>query len=179
MRFLTPENEPLEPSQIQNAPNICVMDCTDPDQSDFLFPQCIFWNEYQYPGAGLMIGDIYLEIPLNFRILTLDVNDCMVDLVTIDDLIQHEHNALVLNPILSFKPDYLPVKVHNIYQTPRSWFIPKVQTKNYSAVPIGTEQNYKRFTSRRGLSISAPLCVFVADDQEKINISSFHISAVL
>lgn len=178
MRLLSPENTCIDPSQISSAVKVGVLDFTDPEQADYFFPDVFVFNEFTYPGACLQIGNEYLEIPLNFRVLSVDVNDGRLELVTVDEMIQFEHHLVMLNPICSKRPEIRPVKVLNIYQSPRSWFVPRVNRQNYVAVPVGEQPDFPWFGVRRDVKVQAPLCVFLADDQERMN-DHYDLSCIL
>lgn len=133
----------------------CALDLSNIDDSDYYFFNILNTVSFSAMSAELQIGTHIISVPINWQILLGDEETGMMEMSTIEDIMNlKEPHAYVLNPIKSLFPKYLPVKVRNIFTINARWQIPMLNKKHLLAVPIQNKEN--------------PLCVFFADESDKI-----------
>ena len=158
MNILTPENYAFEMDQVTDTePDalFCVLDLSDLENTDFYFKH--IWNTVSFNSmsAELQIGENKIQVPLNWQILLGDEETGMVEMCTIENLLNmKEPCAYVYNPVRSLYAKFEPVKVLHVFTVAIKYQIPYLNKKNLLAVPMKTGFN--------------PPCAFFADENEKI-----------
>lgn len=158
MNILTPENYTFDMNQvIDYVPQemYSILDVSTISNVDFYFKNILFTITYTCLSAEIQIGKHCIEVPLKWQILLGDEDTGMVEMCTIEDILNMKHpHAFVFNPISSMYPKYEPVTLLRVYTYPIKWQIPMVSQKALLTVPI--EYGHK------------PDCVFFADENAKI-----------
>jgi len=154
MNILTLDNEAFSlnnlPEQIEEDIRFSVLDNSTPGEPDFFFIPLIFLESFSSPAIVLEIGGKEISMPLDWHIAVGDSqsgNDLEVlPLTSIND---RGFEAFVFNPLKSYKPDFLELKVTNFYNDVK-WHVPKTKNGQLLSVPITEGKN--------------PLCAFFIKD---------------
>lgn len=158
MNVLTPENYAFDMNQVTDTePDamFCVLDLSDIDESDYFFKHILNTVSFNSISAELQVGTERIQVPLSWQILVGDEDTGMVEMCTIENLLNmKEPKAYVINPLRSLYAKFEDIKVLHVYTLPIKWQIPYLQKKNLLAVPLRNGSN--------------PPCVFFADENEKI-----------
>ena len=153
MRILTLENYSYELDEIPNEVdelNFCVLDNSNPKDPDYFFIPLIFMESFNSPALVLKIGDHVIKMPVDWQLLIgeKDVGDLeVVPLTSIND---RGFSAFAFNPRGSFRPDFFPVEIVDIYQDVK-WYFPKLKPGQLLAVPLET-------------GVENPWCVYFVKD---------------
>ena len=107
-------------------------------------------ESFNSPALVLKIGEHTIKMPIDWQLLIgeKDVGDLeVVPLTSIND---RGFSAFAFNPISSFRPEFFPVDVVDIYQDVK-WYFPKLKPGQLLAVPLET-------------GTDKPLCVYFIKD---------------
>lgn len=158
MNILTPENIAFDVDQVTDTvPDemYSVLDLSSLEDADYYFKYIYNTVSFNSMSADLQIGDKVLQVPLLWQILLGDDDTGMMEMCTIENLLNIKHpRAFVYNPISSMYPKYEPVKLLRVFNITTKWQIPMIPKKNLLTIPLSND--YK------------PDCVFFADENEKI-----------
>jgi len=153
MRILTIENTSYEMNEIPDEIDdlrFCVLDNSDPKNPDYFFIPLIFLESFNSPALVLRIGNQTIKMPVDWYVLIgeKDMGDLeMVPLTSIND---RGFSAFTFNPIKSFKPDFYPIEIVDIYQDVK-WYFPKLKPGQFLAVPLEH-------------GVEKPMCAFFVND---------------
>ena len=153
MRILTLDNTayPMDqiPEEIEEI-RFCILDTSDPKDPDYFYIPLIFMESFNSPALVLKIGEHIVKMPADWQLLIgeKDVGDLeVVPLTSIND---RGFSAFAFNPKSSFKPDFYPVEIVDIYQDVK-WYFPKLRPGQMLAVPLE-------------LGVDGPMCVYFVKD---------------
>jgi hypothetical protein len=153
MRILTIQNQAYEldeiPDEVEEL-NFCVLDNSNPKEPDYFYIPLIFMESFNSPALVLKIGKHIIKMPVDWQLLIgeKDVGDLeVVPLTSIND---RGFSAFAFNPKTSFKPDFYPVEIVDIYQDVK-WYFPKLRPGQMLAVPLE-------------LGVDGPMCVYFVKD---------------
>jgi hypothetical protein len=149
MRLLTLENNSYElneiPEEIDDV-RFCVLDNSDPKNPDYFFIPLIFLESFNSPALVLKIGKNIIKMPLDWQLLIGEPDLGDLEVVPLTSINDRGFSAFAFNPMASFRPEFFPVEVIDIYQEVK-WYFPKLKSGQMLAVPLDS-------TSDR------PLCVY-------------------
>lgn len=128
----------------------CVLDNSDPKDPDYYFMPLIFLESFNSPALVLKIGDSVIKMPIDWQLLIGEPDLGDLEVVPLTSINDRGFNVFTFNPINSFKPEFFPVEVIDIYQDVK-WYFPKLKPGQLLAVPL--EQN-----------VPNPLCAFFVKD---------------
>jgi hypothetical protein len=137
------------PDEIDDL-RFCVLDNSDPKNPDYFFIPLIFLESFNSPALVLRIGNQTIKMPVDWYVLIgeKDMGDLeMVPLTSIND---RGFSAFTFNPIKSFKPDFYPIEIVDIYQDVK-WYFPKLKPGQFLAVPLEH-------------GVEKPMCAFFVND---------------
>lgn len=154
MRLLTlDKNSSYELNEIpQEVDDIrfCVLDNSDPKDPDYFFIPLIFLESFNSPALVLKIGESVIKMPIDWQLLIGEPEMGDLEVVPLTSLNDRGFSAFTFNPISSYKPEFHPVEVIDIYKDVR-WYFPKLKPGQMLAVPL--EHN-----------LDKPLCAFFVKD---------------
>ena len=163
MRLLTLENQSFEINEIPEEVDdvrFCVLDNSDPKNPDYFFIPLIFLESFNSPALVLKIGSNLIKMPLDWQILIGEPDMGDLDVVPLTSINDRGFNVFAFNPMGSFRPQFFPVEVVDIYQDVK-WYFPKLKPGHLLAVPLTVNEN-------------KPLCVyFVKDISRQSEIINF------
>jgi len=163
MKFLTADNTSVDFNNEASPASIgiSILDYTDMENVDYYIKNFFFFSEYDSPVVHLKIGNSFIDVPLNWKILTGDPNTGELELVEVEELSMFDYNAFVLNPYKSYIPKYEPIEVTNVYLSGIKLFVPKSYKKSLFLVSLENKVNH----------LEGPYsdCVFLCDDIDRTN----------
>lgn len=157
MYILTPENESFDTNRIAYDKevdlNYCVLDYTNAEDADYMFPPMVFVEEFAKSGSELQIGEYVIQLPWDWCLLLGDAEIGDLEVIDIKRINGREFNAFALNPVSSFKPEYLPVRILNFYNEIK-WTTPVIKQEHMLCIPLHAGKE--------------PLCIFACEPKNKL-----------
>lgn len=150
MNILTLDNYPFSlnnlPDEVDDDTRFAVLDNSDPKDPDFYFVPLIFLESFNSPAMVLKIGDDEITMPIDWCIAVGDSatgND--IEVLPLTSLNNRGFEALMYNPLSSFRLEFRKVEIINFYNDVK-WYFPKMKNGQLLAVPSSLRP--------------APLCAF-------------------
>jgi len=153
MRLLTLDNTSYELNEIPEEVDdirFCVLDNSDPKDPDYFFIPLIFLESFNAPALVLKIANVIIKMPIDWQLLIGEKDLGDLEVVPLTSINDRGFSAFAFNPISSFRPDFFPVEVVDIYQDVK-WYFPKLKPGQMLAVPLETD-------------VEKPLCVYFVKD---------------
>ena len=157
MRILTLENTAYEMNDIPDEVDdlrFAILDNSNPADPDYFFIPLIFLESFNSPALVLDIAGHKIRMPVDWKILIGEKEIGDLEMLNLSSLNDRGFNAFSFNPISSFKADYLPVNIVDLYSDVK-WYFPKLKQGQILAVPITTGDQ--------------PICVYCAKEINKQN----------
>ena len=152
MRILTLDNTSYSmdaiPEEIDEL-RFCVLDNSDPKDPDYFYIPLIFLESFNSPALVLKIGDSTIRMPVDWQILIGEKDFGDLEVVPLTSINDRGFSAFAFNPLGSFKPEFFPVEIADIYQDVK-WYFPKLKPGQMLAVPLTEGDN--------------PLCAYFIKD---------------
>ena len=156
MNILTVNNTAFELNQMPEEVDdlrYFVLDWNDPKNVDYHAVPLIFMETFHAPAAVLKIGEHIIQVPLDWYIVIGEKEHGDPESVPIMNINDRGFSAFVLNPISSFRADFLPLEIINVYQDVR-WFTPKLKHGHILSVPLENKPK--------------PLCAYFVKETNKL-----------
>jgi len=138
MRLLTLDNTSYElndiPEEVDDI-RFCVLDNSDPKDPDYFFIPLIFLESFNSPALVLKIGNATIKMPIDWQLLIGEKDLGDLEVVPLTSINDRGFSAFAFNPLTSFRPDFFPVEVVDIYQDVK-WYFPKLKPGQMLAVPL-------------------------------------------
>lgn len=138
MRILTLENSSFEmteiPDEIEDL-RFCVLDNSDPKDPDYFFIPLIFLESFNSPALVLKIGEHVIKMPMDWQLLIGESDLGDLEVVPLTSINDRGFSAFAFNPLASFKPEFFPVEVIDIYHDVK-WYFPKLKPGQMLAIPL-------------------------------------------
>ena len=153
MRLLTLENTSYELNDIPEEVNdvrFCVLDNSDPKDPDYFWIPLIFLESFNSPALVLKIGNNILKMPMDWQMLIGEPDLGDLEVVPLTSINDRGFSAFAFNPLSSFRPEFFPVEVIDIYQDVK-WYFPKLKPGQMLAIPLESDS-------------VKPLCVYFVKD---------------
>jgi hypothetical protein len=163
MLILTSDNAAVEMDTI--TPNVPVSFCVlefSKQRGERAPPPDYFWKEvimvetYTSKAAMIEVGEYSTMIPTHWSIMVTYADQA--EMVAIEDIASRDLEAFCLNPIDSYLPMRLPVRLRGIYEM--NWVYPTLLPNELLAIPIGTPR--KRSDSETSRE-PGPLCILAGE----------------
>jgi len=164
MRILTLENRSFEMNEIPDEVEdlrFCVLDNSDPKDPDYFYIPLIFLESFNSPALVLRIGEHVIKMPVDWQILIGEPDLGDLEVVPLTSINDRGFNVFTFNPISSFRPEFHPVEIIDIYPDVK-WYFPKLKGGQLLAIPLESD-------------VEQPLCAFfvkeIGRQNEVINYS--------
>lgn len=164
MRLLTLDNTSYDLSSIPEEVDdvrFCVLDNSDSKDPDYFFIPLIFLESFNSPALVLRIGNYELQMPIDWQMLIGEHDLGDLEVVPLTSLNDRGFSAFAFNPLSSFKPEFHPIEVVDIYQDVK-WYFPKLKPGQLLAIPLESDKD-------------KPLCVYfvkeISRQSEVVNYS--------
>lgn len=138
MRILTLENTAFEMNEIPDEVDdlrFCVFDNSDPKDPDYFFIPLIFLESFNSPALVLRIGEHTVRMPVDWQILIGEPDLGDLEVVPLTSINDRGFNVFTFNPRSSFRPEFMPIEIVDIYQDVK-WYFPKLKPGQMLAVPL-------------------------------------------
>ena len=138
MRILTLDNTayPMDqiPDEIEEV-RFCVLDNSDPKEPDYFYIPLIFLESFNSPALVLKIGDNTIRMPSSAWKIIGEPDFGDLEVVPLTSINDRGFNVFTFNPLSSFKPEFHPVEIVDIYQDVK-WYFPKLKPGQMLAIPL-------------------------------------------
>jgi hypothetical protein len=138
MRILTLENTSFEmdeiPDEVEDL-RFCVFDNSDPKDPDYYFIPLIFLESFNSPALVLRIGKHTIRMPVDWNVLIGEHDLGDLEVVPLTSINDRGFSVFAFNPKSSFKPEFFPIEIVDIYQDIK-WYFPKLKPGQMLAVPL-------------------------------------------
>lgn len=153
MRILTLDNRSYEMDEIPEEVDdlrFCVLDNSDPKNPDYFYIPLIFLESFNSPALVLKIGEHTIKMPVDWQILIGEPDLGDLEVIPLTSINDRGFSVFTFNPISSFRPEFQPVEIIDIYQDVK-WYFPKLKSGQLLAVPLESGKE-------------KPMCVFFVKD---------------
>ena len=142
------------PDEIEDL-RFCVLDNSDPKTPDYYFIPLIFLESFNSPALVLRIGEHTVKMPVDWQLLIGEYDLGDLEVVPLTSINDRGFSAFCFNPVKSYRPEFHPVEIIDIYQDVK-WYFPKLRAGQMLAVPINdTDHN--------------PLCAYFVKDISRLS----------
>ena len=141
MRILTLDNTAYAMNEIPNEIDeirFCVLDNSNPKDPDYFFIPLIFLESFNSPALVLRIGKYTVRMPVDWRLLIGEPDFGDLEVVPLTSINDRGFNVFCFNPMKSFRPEFNPVEIVDIYQDVK-WYFPKLKPGQLLAVPLSED----------------------------------------
>lgn len=138
MRILTLDNTTYSMDQIPNEIDeirFCVLDNSNPKEPDYFYIPLIFLESFNSPALVLKIGNNVIRMPVGWQLLIGEPDFGDLEVVPLTSINDRGFNVFCFNPLTSFRPEFMPVEIVDIYQDIK-WYFPKLKSGQLLAVPL-------------------------------------------
>ena len=139
MQILTLENKLFSlnnlPDEVDENTRFAVLDNSDPKEPDFFFMPLIFLESFNSPSMVLRIGNQEIAMPIDWSIAVGDASSgCDVEILPLTSLNDRGFDALIFNPLSSFRMEFKKIEIVNFYNDVK-WYFPKMKNGQLLATP--------------------------------------------
>ena len=157
MRILTLDNELFEldhlPEEVDDM-RFAIFDNSDPKDPDYHYIPLIFLESFTAPALVLRIGDAVIKMPVDWQILIGEPDFGDLEVIPLTSINDRGFSVFCFNPLDSFKPEFHPIEILDIYQDVK-WYFPKLRPGQMLAVPINDSPH--------------PLCAYFVKDISRLS----------
>lgn len=125
------ENLPEEVDDLRFA----ILDNSNPANVDYHYIPLIFLESFNAPALVLRIGDRKIKMPVDWQILIGEKEHGDLETLPLTSINDRGFNAFEFNPLSSFRPDFLPIEIVDIYHDV-TWYAPRLKNGQFLCVPI-------------------------------------------
>ena len=139
MQILTLDNEMFSlnnlPEEVDENTRFAVLDNSDPKEPDFMFMPLIILESFNSPAMVLRIGDDEVAMPIDWSIAVGDSQSgCDIEILPLTSLNDRGFEALIFNPLSSFRVEFKKIQIVNFYNDVK-WYFPKMKNSQLLATP--------------------------------------------
>jgi len=127
----------------------CVLDNSDPKEPDYFYIPLIFLESFNSPALVLRIGEHVIRMPVDWQLLIGEPDFGDLEVIPLTSINDRGFNVFCFNPMKSFRPEFMPVEIVDIYQDVK-WYFPKLKPGQLLAIPLTEGEN--------------PLCAYFIKD---------------
>lgn len=140
MNILTLDNVSFSlnnlPDIVDDTTRFAVLDNSNVLNPDFFFVPLIFLESFNAPAMVLRIGDTEIAMPLDWHIAVGDgASATNIEILPLTSLNDRGFDALVFNPLSSYRLDFKPIEIVNFYSDIK-WYFPKMKNGQLLATPL-------------------------------------------
>jgi hypothetical protein len=124
------------PDEVEDDIRFSVLDNNDTNNPDFYFIPLIFLESFNSPAMVLNIGGHEVTMPIDWSITVGDSQvGSELEVLPLTSLNDRGFEAFIFNPISSFKHEYAPIEIVNVYSDVK-WYFPKMKNNQLLTVPL-------------------------------------------
>lgn len=140
MNILTLDNKPFSlnnlPEIVEDDTRFAVLDNSNVLNPDFFFVPLIYLESFNAPAMVLKIGDNEISMPLDWNIAVGDGHSSTnIEILPLTSLNDRGFDALVFNPLSSYRLEFKPIEIVNFYSDVK-WYFPKMKNSQLLATPL-------------------------------------------
>lgn len=125
------ENLPEEVDDLRFA----ILDNSNPQNVDYFYIPLIFLESFSSPAVVLKIGKHTIKMPVDWQILIGEKEHGDLETLPLTSINDRGFHAFEFNPLSSFRPDFLPIEIIDIYHDV-TWYAPRLKNGQFLCVPI-------------------------------------------
>lgn len=125
------ENLPEEVDDMRFA----ILDNSNPHAVDYHYIPLVFLESFNSPALVLKIGPHTIKMPVDWQILIGEKEHGDLETLPLTSINDRGFNAFVFNPLSSFRPDFYPIEIVDIYNDV-TWFAPRLKNGQFLCVPL-------------------------------------------
>lgn len=125
------ENLPDEVEDLRFA----ILDNSTPSNVDYHYIPLVFLESFNSPALVLKIGPHTIKMPVDWQILIGEKEHGDLETLPLTSINDRGFNAFIFNPLSSFKPDFYPIEIVDIYNDV-TWFAPRLKNGQFLCVPL-------------------------------------------
>ena len=142
MQILTLDNIAFDlnnlPEEVDESTRFAVLDNSNPNEPDFFFVPLIFLESFNAPAMVLRIGENEVTMPIDWSIAVGDSSSSGdVEILPLTSLNDRGFEALIFNPLSSFRLEFKKIEIVNFYNDVK-WYFPKMRNGQLLSVPTQT-----------------------------------------
>ena len=122
------------PNEIDEI-RFCVLDNSDPKEPDYFYIPLIFLESFNSPALVLKIGEHVIRMPVDWQLLIGEPDFGDLEVVPLTSINDRGFSVFCFNPLTSFRPEFMPVEIVDIYQDVK-WYFPKLKPGQMLAIPL-------------------------------------------
>jgi hypothetical protein len=139
MQILTLEDRMFSlnnlPDEVDENTRFAVLDNSTPSEPDFFFMPLIFLESFNAPAMVLRIGNDEVTMPIDWSMAVGDsTSGCDIEILPLTSLNDRGFEALVFNPLSSFRVEFKKIEIVNFYNDVK-WYFPKMKNGQLLATP--------------------------------------------
>jgi hypothetical protein len=139
MQILTLEDRTFSlnnlPDEVDENTRFAVLDNSNPSEPDFFFMPLIFLESFNAPAMILRIGNDEVAMPIDWSIAVGDSSSgCDIEILPLTSLNDRGFEALIFNPLSSFRVEFKKIEIVNFYNDVK-WYFPKMKNGQLLATP--------------------------------------------
>ena len=138
MQILTLDNKPFDldhlPEEVDDM-RFAILDNSTPSDPDYQYIPLIFLESFNSPALVLRIGDRRIKMPVDWQVLIGEPDFGDLEVIPLTSINDRGFSVFTFNPLDSFKPEFHPIEIVDIYQDVK-WYFPKLRPGQMLAVPI-------------------------------------------
>ena len=119
-----------------------VLDYSNKHNVDYLFQPLIFLDVFTSPAAILQIGKNTIKMPIDWSVIICEPDAGDPEVVPLTALNDRGFKAFVFNPLTGFIPEFLEIKIINIFNEVK-WYAPKLRQGHFLTTPLSDQDNPK------------------------------------
>lgn len=112
-----------------------ILDNSNPHQVDYHYIPLVFLESFNSPALVLKIGQYTIKMPVDWQILIGEKEHGDLETLPLTSINDRGFNAFVFNPLSSFRPDFYPIEIVDIYNDV-TWFAPRLKNGQFLCVPL-------------------------------------------
>lgn len=145
MNILTLDNKLFSlnnlPDIVDSNTRFAVLDNSVVTDPDFFFVPLIYLESFNAPAMVLKIGEHEISMPLDWHIAVGDgASATNIEILPLTSLNDRGFEALVFNPLSSYRIEFKPVEIINFYNDIK-WYFPKMKNGQLLASPLTSKHN--------------------------------------
>jgi len=144
MQILTLDNKTFSlnnlPEEVDENTRFAVLDNSNPNEPDFFFMPLIFLESFNAPAMVLRIGEDEVVMPIDWSIAIGDSSTaCDIEIIPLTSLNDRGFEALIFNPLSSFRVEFKKIEIVNFYNDV-NWYFPKMKNGQLLATPTSFKE---------------------------------------
>lgn len=164
MIILTNENKIVNTDSINRIVNYAVLSFEDFREPDYYFRELTEIEEFNSASITLEIGPYRIVVPLHWWVLCSDFD--YVQTLPLYELSRIDHMVFCFNPLTSFTPKHLPLRVSSLYPSiypSTNWTCPPIAERDLILYPLGYDDSEMK---------TGPICAMFSPNKYDLTCAS-------